>query len=269
MKKVLFGNSVIAAFTYLGIILGTALASFVVWTTGYHFVLSVLLTVLIALIGFLISLSIKNTPIENATKSFPPFIYSELWNSVKGMKKIPSMLMATFAFAYLLFLGGFLQLNLIPYAIENLQLPDIFGGYFFMTLALGLGFGAFLTNRISKGKIRLNMVPLSGLGISLVMLFMFFWHDPWWMVFIWMVVLGFLGGIFLVPPQAYIVAASPQEDRGRNFATANFFSFFCALVAAGAIYLFNVLLHLSPSTSFLAIAILNAIIMFFVRFEKT
>ena len=223
---------------------------------------------LIAASGLLISLTIAKTPIENAQKRFPPLIYSELWDALKEMKEIPSLLMATFAFAYLLFLGGFLQLNLIPYSIQNLNLSDIYGGYFFMMLALGLGFGAYLTDRISQGEIRLRMVPLAGLGMSIILLFMYLWHDPWWMVFIWMVILGFLGGIFLVPPQAYILAASPEKDRGRNFATANFFSFFCALLAAGAIYLLNVLLHLSPGTSFLVIGVFNAIVMFFIKFPK-
>ncbi|MCH9610368.1 MAG: hypothetical protein S4CHLAM81_04710 [Chlamydiales bacterium] len=268
IKRILFGNSVIAAFTYLGIIIGTALASFIVGTTGHHFVYSALLTVLIAFSGTMISLTIPKTAIENSKKRFPPFVYSEIWQALKQMRSIPSLLMATFAFAYLLFLGGFVQLNLIPYAIQILNLSDVYGGYLFMILALGLGCGAYMTDRISQGKIRLQMVPYAGLGISIILLLMYLWHDPWWLVAIWMALLGFLGGIFLVPPQAYILAASPKKDRGRNFATANFFSFFCALLAAGAIYLLNVLLKLTPATSFLFIAILNAITMFFVKFSR-
>ncbi len=268
MKRILFGNSVIAAFTYLGIIIGTALASFVVWFTSDDFVMALLLTILFATIGLVISLFIPKTPVENKRKAFPIFIYSEIWDALKQMAKIPSLFMATFAFSYLLFLGGFLQLNLIPYAIDTLGLKDIYGGYLFMLMALGLGFGAYLTDRISYGKIRLNTVPLAGMGISLVLFLMYFWHNPWWLVAVWMVLLGFLGGMFLVPPQAYILAASPEKDRGRNFATANFFSFFCALLAAAAIYILNVLLRFTPATSFLVIAVLNAVIMFFVRFPK-
>ena len=268
MKRILFGNSVIAAFTYLGIILGTALASFLAWLTTHDFVLAILFAIICAVIGLVISLLIPKTRVENKKKPFPIFVYSEIWHALKQMSQIHNLLMATFAFAYLLFLGGFLQLNLIPYAIDTLGLTDVFGGYLFMLMALGLGFGAYLTDRISKGKIRLKVVPLAGLGISVILVFMYFWHDPWWLVGIWMVLLGFLGGMFLVPPQAYILAASPDKDRGRNFATANLFSFFCALVAAGVLYVLNVLLHLTPATSFLVIAVFNAIIMFFVKFPK-
>ncbi|MCP5469306.1 MAG: MFS transporter [Chlamydiales bacterium] len=267
MERILFGNSVIASFTYLGIIFGTALSSFAVWYTTKDFFLCLILTVLFALIGLIISLFLPKTPVENKTKHFPIFVYSEIWDALKQMWHIPSLSMATFAFAYLLFLGGFLQLNLIPYAIQHLGLSDIYGGYFFLSVALGLGCGSYLTDRISRGKIRLGMVPISGLGISAILILMWFISEPWWLTFVWMIILGFFGGIFLVPPQAFILAASPEKDRGRNFATANFFSFFCALLASGALYLLNVLLALSPANSFFVIAIFNIGIMLFMMWR--
>ncbi|MFN0065399.1 MAG: MFS transporter [Chlamydiales bacterium] len=260
-KKILFGNSVIAAFTYLGIILGTALASFAVWATHSNFVLCILFTVLFAAIGTLISFFIPKTPVKNSTKRFRLFVYAELWDALKQMWTIPSMIGATFAFSYFLFIGGFLQLNLIPYAIQDLRLTDIYGGYFFLVVALGLGLGAFLTNKISKGKILLSMVPFSGVGISCVLFLMKWVYTPWWLILAWMFILGVFGGMFLVPPQAYIIAASPEKDRGRNFATANFFSFVFAFLAAIALYILNVLLKLTPSNSLFIIAIMNLVIM--------
>ncbi|NGX38626.1 MAG: hypothetical protein K1000chlam2_01801, partial [Chlamydiae bacterium] len=238
-SRILYANSVIAAFTFLGIIIGTTLASFVVWLTSANYVLALSVSVVIALSGAILSLFLPKTPIGNKDKPIRFFIYIELWDALKQMWTIPSLIKATFAYSYFLFVGGFIQLNIIPYTVQTLGFSDIIGGYFFLATALGLGFGAFFTDRISHGRIRLGMIPLAGMGISLVLILMKWFYTPWALVVTWMVLLGFLGGIFLVPAQAFVLSASPETDRGRNFATANFFSFVFALLAAIALYLLN------------------------------
>lgn len=268
MKRILFANSVIAAFTYLGVIIGTAFASFSLWLTAKDFILALFLTIIFASIAMVISFFIPKTPAENKEKTFRVFIYAEIWESLRDMYKTPSLLMATFAFAYLLFLGGFLQLNLIPYSIEILGLSEIYGGFFFLMVALGLGLGAYLTNTLCKGNIRLGIVPIAGLGISLILIVMKFLYSPWWLIIIWMIFLGFAGGLFLVPPQAFILSESPEKDRGRNFATANFFSFICAFLSAVALYILNVLLGLSPENSFLVIAAINILANLFIIWKS-
>ncbi len=256
-KRILYGNSVIAAFTYLGIIIGTSLASFIIYITHYNFVLAVLSSVLVALIGLIMSFFLPMTAAENAEKPFRIFIYIELWDTLKQIRKIPSLFSATMAYAYLLFIGAFVQLNIIPYTIKNLGLSAVAGGYLFLVSAFGLGLGAILTNRISKGKIRLGMIPFSGVGISIALILMKWFYAPWYLFIIWLALLGLFGGMFLVPPQAYILAASPKEDRGRNFATANFLSFTFVLLAAVALYVLNTLLRFSPASSFFIVGIIN------------
>ena len=262
-SQILYANSVIAAFTFLGIIIGTTLASFITWVTKEHYVFAILFSVGFSMIGLILSFFLPKTPIENQEKSFRVFIYAEIWDALKQMISIPLLFSAAMAYSYFLFVGAFVQLNLIPYTIDQIGFSDIAGGYFFLLSALGLGFGAFLTNKLSGGKIHLKMIPLSGMGISIILILMKWFFTPWWLIIPWMLILGFCGGVFLVPAQAFIIANSPSKDRGRNFATANFLSFAFALLASFAIYLLNTMLNFTPATSFLVIGILNAVIMLF------
>lgn len=261
-SKILYANSIIAFFTYLGIIFGTALPSVVIWMTGSNYVMALFSSLGLAFIGLILSLYLPKTPIGNKTKSFRFFIYIELWETIKQMWKIPFLFSASFAYCYFLFIGGFVQLNLIPYTMEILKFSDIVGGYLFLITALGLGIGAFFTNRISKGKIRLSLIPLSGIGISIVLMALKWLFIPWYLVALWLIILGFLGGIFIVSPQAFILAKSPEKTRGRNFATVNFFSFAFALLSSFALYLLNTTLKISPASSFFVIGIINLIVMF-------
>lgn len=87
-------------------------------------------------------------------------------------------------------------------------------------------------------------------------LFTLFPH-PYWTNLIWLVLLGVMGGLFLVPSQAYIMGHSRPEHKGRNFGTANFFSYVFALLAAFFLYLLNTLIGLTPAVSFTWIGILN------------
>lgn len=259
--RILYANSVIAAFTFLGIIFGTTLASFISWVTKEHYVLAISCSVFISLNGLILSFLLPNTPVENKEKPFRAFIYAEIGDALKQMKSIPHLLSVSIAYSYFLFIGAFVQLNIIPYTLEELGFSDIIGGYFFLLTSLGLGFGAYLTNKLSHNVIHLKMIPWSGIGISLILILMNWLYSPWWLMIPWMLILGFLGGIFLVPAQAFLIAKSPSQDRGRNFATANFLSFAFALLASFAIYLLNTTLELKPSTSFLVVGILNTMIM--------
>lgn len=257
-ERLLYGNGLIACFTYLGIIIGTTLASLILWATKENFTVAILCIIAIALSGFLISLFLPRTPIENADKPIRFFIYVELWEGLKQMWQIPFLFSAFFAYCYFLFIGAFVQLNSIPYVVEILHFKDIYGGYIFLFSSLGLGIGAYLMSRYSTEN--LLLVPFSGTAISIILCLFFFFPHPWWLVIVWMVLLGFFGGVFIVPPQTFIMKASPEQDRGRNFATANFFSFAFALLASLALYTLNTLFLFSPDTSFLIIGIINFLV---------
>ncbi len=256
-EKLVKANAYVAAFTYWGIIFGTALASVLDTITNETFPLMMIACIVISVLGIIFSYLIPQTESAHPDKKWPTFIYKEISDSIHDMKKKPLMLMAIFCFSYFLFIGAYVQMNIIPYSIHELNMSAVVGGYFFLFTAIGVGIGALIASKMSG---RLTHLPLFGLGISVgCFLFTFFSH-PFWINILWMVELGIFGGLFLVPPQAFILSNSSPENKGRNFGTANFFSFIAAFAAAGVLYLFNSVVGIDPAWSFSLIGGINLIV---------
>lgn len=253
-EKLLKANGYIAAFTFFGIIFGTALASLLDTLTGENFSFMVIACLAISGVGTLFSFFLKKEPPSDPDKKWPLFIYKEIFDSLKDMAKIPQMLVGTFCYGYFLFIGAFAQMNIIPYSVSTLGMNPNVGGYLFLVSSIGVGLGSLMASKLSGN---LTSLPWSGLGMSVGCFLFTLMPHPFWINFIWLIGLGVVGGLFLVPAQAFILAKSRPENRGRNFGTANFFSFVFALLAAGVLYLFNSLLDFSPSMSFAWVGILN------------
>ncbi len=267
-EKWLKANGYIAAFTYFGIIIGTALASFLDSITEENFALMVLFCVFVAGLGSTLSFFISNTPPANPEKKWPRIIYKEIFDALKDMYLVPKMLTAVFAYGYFLFIGAFVQMNIIPYSITTLQMSPIVGGYLFLVSSIGVGIGSLIAPKLNG---KMTSLPISGIGMSVGCFLFTLVPHPFWINIIWLIGLGISGGLFLVPPQAYIMSNSRPENEGRNFGTANFFSFVAALLAALVLYLFNSVLNVSPAMSFTWIGILNlavAFVLFFLTRNK-
>lgn len=254
-ERLLVANSIIAGFTFTAIILGTGAASLLVEVSHYHFYYAILAALIIAALGFAFSLTLPSIKAADPAKKLPVFIYKELFISLHEMSHLPQLLPAAIAFAYFLFIGAFVQLNIVPFSIQILGLSIISGGYLFLLAAIGIAIGALVTSKITSD---LRLIPYSGFAISLCMLLLAIFPSM-----LWLLILGFFGGTFLVPAQNHILEVSPVETRGRNFGTANFMSYCFAILASLALYLLNTVLGLLPETSFIIIALLNAVVMIF------
>jgi len=253
-KKLLRANGFVAAFTYFGIIFGTALASGLDTLTNEVFALMMIVPLVLSVLGAILSYCITYTKPVDPEKKWPPFVYKEITDSLAEMAKTPFMLTAAFSYGYFLFIGAFVQMNIIPYSVITLGMPPVVGGYLFLFSSIGVGIGALIATK-AAGK--LSSLPLYAVGMSVGCFLFTLFPFPFWVNVIWLIGLGIFGGLFLVPPQAFILSHSHPESKGMNFGTANFFSFIFALLAAGVLYLFNTILEISPSMSFSWIGIVN------------
>ena len=267
-EQLLKANGFISAFTYFGIIIGTALASLLDTLTDEDFTWMTSVCLAIAVLGAVLSCLISYKPPPVIKKRWPPFVYKEIFDALRDMARIPQMLTAVFCYAYFLFIGAYAQMNIIPYSISTLKMSPIVGGYLFLVSSVGVGIGSLIASKLTD---KLTSLPWSGLAMSIgFFLFTFFPH-PFWVNIIWLLGLGISGGLFLVPPQAFIMTNSSPEHKGRNFGTANFFSFIAALLAALVLWIFNSLLSITPAVSFSWIGILNlfvVVVLFFITRQK-
>ncbi|MCH9613069.1 MAG: Lysophospholipid transporter LplT [Chlamydiia bacterium] len=259
--RIVWANSIIAAFTFAGIIIGIALSSLLVHFFNHEFFLPVLFSFGFALTGLILSLFIPPGIRQNPDKPLNWCIFKENFITFKEMRETPSFNQALVSYSYFLFVGTYIQLNIIPYTVLILHLKDYISGYLFLITSLGLVIGAFLAHIFSKESIKLGFIPITGIGMSICVFLMALSHPPILFICLLLFIAGLLGGLYLVPAQAFVLQNSNDQSRGRNFGVANLLSFVFALLAAIILFILSSLLDLAPTLNFFILGVINLFVM--------
>jgi len=248
--KISKANGLMTSFTFLAIILGTFFASFLLDITDRNFIVASFFCAVIALAGLITSFCIEYTPPAGSLKKINAHVLKDVTDSLKVASLEPSLLISVIGSAFFLFLGSFIQLNMIPYAVQSLHLTDVQGGYLFLLTALGIGSGAAISGKISGKIVELGIVPIgaAGVGVCAYMLDMF--STNFYFVLPLVMFIGFFGGLYQIPLDSYIQVTSPNSYRGQIVGATNFLSFFGVLCASGLLYLLAEVFHLSAAASF-------------------
>lgn len=249
-EKVAKANSLITASTYLAVILGTFLASFITDISNRNFVVAAAFCFLIAVSGWVTSRRIPYTEAQGSKKHISWLFVSEIMGTLRKNKGIKHLIMALWGAAFFLFIGAFVQLNIIPFAIQDLHLSELAGGYLFLAVALGIAGGAFLSGKILKKQVDLSLSCLASFVLAILFFLLFLNSHSLPFTIVCLVLLGISGGVFIVPFDIFIQLQSPQQERGQVIAAGNFLSFSGVLLASLCLFLFNDVLKLSPAESF-------------------
>ncbi len=258
-KKVSKANGSLTSFTYLAIILGTFLASFLTDITDKNFVIVSGFCIVVAFVGFLTSLGIGHTDSQNSTKKINPIFFYEIYQTLKSSWKIPYLLPAIYGSSFFLFIGAFTQLNIIPFAMESLGLSEVGGGYLFLSTAVGIAIGAVLSGQLSKDRVEPGISCICGYFIVIFFFILYIFSSSLIITIIVLGLLGIFGGAYLIPFDSFLQLNSPVEKRGQVIAAANFFSFIGVLMASLALYFISVKFEFSASSGFAWMGILTLI----------
>lgn len=243
-------NGILSSCTYGAIIVGTFLASFLTDISNYNFIIASSSAVFFAILGLIFSLQIPKTAPAGSEKEISPRFLKELFCNLKLIVKQPSLLSAVLGSSFFLFMGSYTQLNMIPFAIDALNLTDVQGGYLFLITAIGIGAGSLLAGKLSGKGVELGLVPIGGLGIALSFFLLSSFCEHVVLEIIFVALIGVSGGLYVVPLDSYIQVASPKTLRGQVIATTNFLGFFGVLLAAGMLYFLSEIIGLKASTGF-------------------
>lgn len=265
--KISRANGLMTSFTFLAIIFGTFLASFLIQITGRNFIIASIFCTFIALIGVVTSFCIEPTPPSGSVKKFQFFFWREIYQTLRSAHREISLLPAVLGSSFFLFVGAFMQLNIIPFAVQSLHLSDIQGGYLFFLTAVGIGGGALLAGKISGRIVELGLVPLGVLGISICAFLLDSLSSHLGAVIVLVTALGVFGGIFEIPLDSYVQVASPKQLRGQMIAATNFLSFIGVLLASGLIYLNSEVFHITAERGFSLIGCITAVVTIIFTFQ--
>ncbi len=253
-------NGLMTSFTFLAIILGTFAASFLLEITHYNFTFAMLCTMGLAFIAVVASFCIDRTPPSGSSKRFNVFFLGEIFSTLKLATHYPSLLTSIVGSAFFLFLGAYVQLNVIPFAMQSLDLSDVQGGYLFLLTALGIGTGSILAGKISGRIVELGLVPLAAIGVAICCFLLDAFSHSLYVVIPLVILLGLFGGLYQVPLDSNIQVSSPRTSRGQVVAASNFLSFFGVLCASALLYLNSVILGLSADKGFVIIGFLTVLV---------
>lgn len=266
-EKISRANGMMTSFTFFAIILGTILASFLTEITGRNFIVSSLFCTFIALVGLVTSFCIEHTKPAGSNKKFKLFFIGEIYHSLRIASRHVSLLPAVLGAAFFLFVGAFTQLNVIPFAIESLNMTDTEGGYLFFLTALGIGIGALVAGKISGRIVELGLVPLGCFGISITFFLLYYFASHLFVVLPLVTLIGFFGGIYEIPLDSYIQVASPKVSRGQIVAATNFMSFVGVLCASALIYFNFEFFGLKAHQGFAMMGVLSLLVFGFFTFQ--
>jgi len=269
-------NAMLEGFTYLAVVLGTAGAGVLKQHLGENYAMAGLVLVALAVIGLCASFRIQKTTPMGQKKASSLFFIKDVVRTIKDIWPDNALVTAVFASAFFMLLGGFLQMNLIPYGMHILGYTDFQSAYLFVIAAVGIGIGSFIAGRLSGRSVELGIVPVGALGLaisSLVLAGLTANHRV--LIFLTITFMGISAGLFIVPIHALIQLRSPDATRGQIVAASGFIGWVGVLAAAGLLFVLNGLLDLSASQCFLALGLLTLVLAglalwklpdFFVRF---
>lgn len=265
--KISKANGLMTSFTFLAIIVGTFCASFLIEITGRNFIAASLFCSAIALAGVITSYCIEYTPPTGTTKKFSTHIFTDVYVSLKLASQHPSLLITIFGSAFFLFLGAFVQLNMIPFAVESLNLSDVQGGYLFLLTAIGIGTGSLIAGKISGRTVELGLVPIAGIGVAISCYLLDLFSGDIRIVIPLVMILGMFGGMYQIPLDSYVQVTSPKKSRGQIVAATNFLSFVGVLLASGSLYLLNEVFKLKADKGFTFVGTMTLVITLIIGFQ--
>ena len=255
--KISKANGLITSSTYIAIILGSMVATMIRQLSGNNFIIGAVACTVIAVIGFIFSLGIPPVERQNQKRKMNPIVFQEIYRTLSFAKKSPLFLLAVLGSSFFLFIGAFIQLNIIPYAMNTLNISDAGGGYLFSATSIGIVLGSYLGGKSNKGTLTLGLSAIACSFISLFFIMLPIVSFSISLTVVALVLLGFSGGLFVVPLDSYIQTHAPKEKRGEIIACVNFLSFCGVLLAPILLYLLSGTLKLSNGIGFIVTGLIN------------
>lgn len=254
------GNGLMSLMSFSGLILGTVSAGAIIAAVKGRYHLAVIFFTVVAALGFVASLFVQDTEAAGPRERTDFNIFAKLASAIKEVQAHLTIYRALMASAYFWFICAVSQMNILIYGKELLKAGGATLGFLQITVAVGIGLGSFAAGRLSKDRVELGLVPLGAFGLVLCSLVLGFIFDSTALTGAFLFLLGFSGGVFILPLTAYIQQRSPKEKRGRFIAAGNIMAFTGVLLASAFLWAAQTWFKLGPAQLFLVLAAMTAVV---------
>ncbi len=250
------------AIAFLGMLLGTVLASFMAEQATLWQYCAVLMA--IAVLGLVFSFTIRvreTTDFSNASANVVKFIR----DTNRILKKYRGMNGVIHTLSVFWWLSALIQIVLIVYCQDTLGLTPSQTGYIMATLAVGVTVGCLVGGRLDRGRYLLGVAPLIGVLMSIILLVIFLVPMTAVPFTVCIFAVAFLGGVFKIPLDAEIQKRVDSSELNVVLAYFNQISFIYIFIASAT----NIVVtaFLPTRYVFLVLAVVYFLAMFFFMFN--
>lgn len=259
------GNGLMSMMAFVGIIAGTAGAALLMSVVHGRYYLGALAFIAVALTGFISSLFIGGTDAVNPSEKLELNLVRRIAEDIKDAQSHVTIYRSLAAGAYFWFVGAMFQMNIIIYGKEMMKVGETTLGLFQMVVALGIGLGSVAAGRLSKHRVELGLVPVGALGMVVFSFALAFGFGSTGVTYCSLFMLGFSGGLFVLPLTAYVQYRSPANKRGKFIAVGNILSFTGVLLASGFLWMLSgYLVKLNPAQIFIVLGIMTLVVALYI-----
>ena len=252
-------NALVQMTTNLAIIFGTWIGSemLAAWPDDSWRIGAVL--AVIAVTGFTVSFGIGRVPDPTVRKPFQLNPWREIGQGLRTLYRDKPLWLTVLGISYFWMLGALLQLDIVLFTRDVLQAGQAWAGRLIAFMGLGIALGSLAAGRLSGDKVELGLTPLGSIGMGLAALGLAA-GDSFLRAGLFMALLGFAAGLFIVPLNSLLQQRSDPSERGRLIAANNFLNMFGVLAASGALYALNDLAAVGPDRIIFVFGIMTFVV---------
>lgn len=257
-NKVSFGSGMIEAMAFLGILIGTVIASVI--SDHYQFIWMAAILIGIALLGYAAASVIRTQELpetDNGISSINPIIF--LKQNYRFAAQYRGLNSAVIGYSIFWLLGGILQMNLIIHCNNVLHISNSMTGIVLATAAVGIATGCTFVGKISKERVRTDLVAPGLTGMSILLIAILFLKMNWIFFALTILLFAFLGGFVQVPCLAYIQHSDIGRKLGDMMAYLNFVTFIFVLLGTVLFSAITMLLEENSYAVFSALLIITTL----------
>jgi MFS family permease len=254
-EGVSFGSGVFEMMAFLGVLVGTIIASVV----SDHYTNSIVFGTLIglAILGYIVTSTIRavELPEEQEDKSHlnPIRFVIDSYRFAQSHKHVNSAILGAASFWLI---GSMLQMNLVIHSQHIYRASNTATGMVMAFAAIGIAMGCWTAGKISGKKVMKGLILIGIVGMSLFMTVLTVFHLPFILYTVFVFLVAFMGGIFQIPCLSIIQNSNLGRKLGDIIGYLNMLTF--TLISLGAI-LFSATTYFTAENSYAVFGVILVI----------
>lgn len=275
-EELIGGNGVTEMGTFVGILLGEVLGAMLVVHKPWGIELVAGGTIAIALIGWLASRAIPDSPAPEPALRINWNPLAETVRNLGFSRRNRPVFLSLLGNSWFWFYGAIMLAQFPMYAKQHLHGDHSVFVLLLTVFSLGIGAGSLLCERLSGHKIEIGLVPFGAIGLSVfgfdlylaslaytntmpVDMFGFLTQHGSYRILFDCVMIGIFGGLYIVPLFAVIQTRCDRSHLSRTIAGMNILNALF-MVAAALVAMALLKMGFTIPQIFMATAVMNALV---------